>query len=64
MQAAGLQRLWIAGGITPETVSSIVRSCEPELIDISSGVESGPGVKDHTRMSALFDALERYDETQ
>lgn len=33
--------LWIAGGITPENVSSLIKEFHPELVDVSGGLEDG-----------------------
>ncbi|HAH61640.1 MAG TPA: bifunctional indole-3-glycerol phosphate synthase/phosphoribosylanthranilate isomerase [Treponema sp.] len=57
-KAASLSQLWLAGGITPENVSGIVQKFRPELIDVSSGVESAPGIKDHEKISRLFAAID------
>ena len=51
--------LWLAGGIGPRNVESIIRLCSPELIDASSGLESEPGVKDKARMRDFFRAVAR-----
>jgi phosphoribosylanthranilate isomerase len=50
-------RLWIAGGITPVNVRALlVRT--PFGIDVSSGVERAPGIKDARRLRALFAAID------
>ncbi|MBO7551776.1 MAG: bifunctional indole-3-glycerol phosphate synthase/phosphoribosylanthranilate isomerase [Fibrobacter sp.] len=49
--------LWLAGGITPENVGTICEKFHPELIDVSSGVEDAPGIKNHEKMRALFVVL-------
>ena len=49
--------LWLAGGITPENVATICEKFHPELIDISSGIEDAPGIKDPEKLRALFAAL-------
>lgn len=54
MKAAELSQLWLAGGITGENVRGIVQKYHPELIDVSSGVEKAPGIKDHAKISRLF----------
>ena len=56
-EKAGDIPLWLAGGINPENVSEIVAKFSPELIDVSSGVENAPGIKDAEKMKALFAAL-------
>ena len=51
---AGDIPLWLAGGITPENVAIICSKFAPELIDVSSGVESEPGIKSPEKLEALF----------
>ncbi len=51
------QPLWIAGGISPGNIASIVEMHSPELIDLSSGLETEPGIKDHKKMKKLFREL-------
>ena len=59
VQAAFHKPLWLAGGIDPQNLRSVVQGCQPELIDASSGLESAPGKKDHARLSAFFEELDR-----
>ena len=53
-EKAGDIPLWLAGGITPENVAAICSKFAPELIDVSSGVESEPGIKNPEKLKALF----------
>lgn len=52
---AGL-RFGLAGGLNPETVADAVRIARPALVDVSSGVESSPGVKDHEKVKTFVAA--------
>ena len=56
-EKAGDIPLWLAGGITPENVGAIVEKFHPELIDVSSGVEDAPGIKNSEKLKKLFAAL-------
>jgi phosphoribosylanthranilate isomerase len=54
---AARRRLLLAGGLTPDNVVDAIEQVRPFGIDVSSGVERSPGVKDHARIRALFEAL-------
>lgn len=51
--------LWLAGGITPENVGTICEKFHPELIDVSSGVEDAPGIKNRKKLQELFKKIEK-----
>jgi phosphoribosylanthranilate isomerase len=51
-------RPWmLAGGLTPENLAEAVRLTGARQVDVSSGVETEPGVKDPSRIAAFLDAL-------
>ncbi len=53
--------LVVAGGLRPENVGQAVRRLVPDVVDVSSGVEAAPGIKDHERMRAFVEAARRED---
>jgi phosphoribosylanthranilate isomerase len=51
-----IPRLVLAGGLTPENVAERVALVRPWMVDVASGVESGPGRKDLERVAAFVRA--------
>jgi phosphoribosylanthranilate isomerase len=47
------QRLFVAGGLTPDSVADVVRRLRPLGVDVCSGVERAPGIKDHALLRAF-----------
>jgi len=52
-------RMILAGGITAENAAEAVSKINPAFLDVSSGVESSPGIKDKMKLEQLFKAVER-----
>ena len=50
---------FLAGGLTPDNVAAAIAAVRPDAIDVSSGVESAPGVKDHERVRRLMENVKR-----
>lgn len=50
------RRIVLAGGLRPENVARAIDAIHPDVVDVSSGVESSPGVKDHDRMAQFMAA--------
>lgn len=59
-QAAHPKNFWIlAGGLNPENIGDAVRQSGARFVDVNSGVERSPGVKDETKLKAFVVALHR-----
>lgn len=58
LQLAASLPVILAGGITPNNVARTVLMSRAQAIDLMSGVERSPGVKDEAKVAALFKALQ------
>src|SRR6185437_819195 len=47
-----LRRCLVAGGLTPDTVEAVA-AMRPYGVDVASGVESAPGIKDHVKLRSF-----------
>jgi len=51
----------LAGGLNPENVGAAIREIRPYAVDVASGVETAPGIKDHTKIAAFIRAAQEAD---
>ncbi|MEW4466614.1 phosphoribosylanthranilate isomerase [Parasphingorhabdus sp. JC815] len=54
----------LAGGLDPQNVASALQATNAPLVDVSSGVESEPGIKDVDRIAAFCQAVQDFDKEQ
>ena len=51
--------LLLAGGLTSENISLAIEKARPDGVDIASGIESAPGIKDHAKMRIIAEISKR-----
>jgi len=47
----------LAGGLTPDNVTEAIRIVQPYAVDVASGIENRPGIKDHDKMARFIDRV-------
>ncbi len=57
-------RIILAGGLTPSTVGEAIRALNPDLVDVSSGVENAPGIKNHDLLRDFAAAVKSAEDGQ
>ncbi len=58
LQKTHPDRTWIlAGGLSPENIGSALTKSGARFVDVNSGVEAAPGIKDHAKMKSLVLAI-------
>lgn len=55
----GERPLILAGGLNPDNVARAIRKVQPYAVDVASGIESAPGVKDYAKMALFLDEVRR-----
>jgi phosphoribosylanthranilate isomerase len=61
---AAARRVLLAGGLTPANVAAAIRQVRPYGVDVASGIEDRPGIKDPELMRAFVRAVRQADEPE
>jgi len=56
-------RIILAGGLTPNNICEAIRTVKPFAVDVSSGVESSPGIKEYKKMEELLNNVRLADQS-
>ncbi len=53
--------VFVAGGIDADSVGPVIRALKPAAVDVATGAETSPGIKDRDKLARLFDAVREAD---
>ncbi|MCB1208062.1 MAG: phosphoribosylanthranilate isomerase [Verrucomicrobiales bacterium] len=54
-----LKRIWLSGGLTPDNVNTAIQQVQPAAVDVASGVEGSPGIKDLEKVRRFISEARR-----
>jgi phosphoribosylanthranilate isomerase len=60
-QAGRLRNIILAGGLHPDNVVAALETARPYAVDVSSGIETRPGVKDHDKLRTFIQRIRAWD---
>jgi phosphoribosylanthranilate isomerase len=63
-EARGTARLALAGGLTPDNLAAAIETGTADVVDVSSGVEQEPGIKDSHRLTAFLEIARDHRPTR
>ena len=55
--------VFLSGGLNPGNVEEAIRTVRPFAVDVASGVEAAPGLKDHAKIKEFMDNVRKADNT-
>ena len=58
-ELSGHRPFLLSGGLGPANVAEAIRRVRPDGVDVASGVETSPGIKDPEKLKAFFDEVKR-----
>ncbi len=59
-----MKPIWLAGGLNADNVKQAIHTVRPYAVDVSSGVETEPGIKDSSRINAFVKAVRQAEVEQ
>ena len=58
-KAGAKKKLILSGGLKPENIEIALEAVKPAAVDVASGVEASPGIKDHYKMEEFIKRVKR-----
>ncbi len=63
-KAASQRPLILAGGLSPDNIKEALSEVRPDIVDVNSGVETAPGIKDHEKIKQVMTIINKFNQEQ